>query len=115
MRPGAPELPVGIVFRRLHTDADRAILAADLLELRLDWTWFGLWDLAAQGSGLLAAAAIRATETQVVELCAWVVPPSSAVGDRLFREVTDALRAEGVEQVVVKLTHDSPGCLALEL
>ena len=115
MRKGAPELPVGIVFRRLHTDADRAVLADDLLKPGLDWTWFGLWDLAGQGSGLLAAAAIRAIETRVVELCAWVVPPSSAVGDRLFREVGDALRADGVEQVIVKLTNGSAGSLSLEL
>ena len=54
MRQGAPELPIGIVFRRLHTDADRAVLADDLLKPGLDCTWSGSWDLAGQGSGLLA-------------------------------------------------------------
>jgi hypothetical protein len=93
MRPAAQELPVGIVFRRLRTEVG-------------DWTWFGLCDVAAGGTGLLGAAAVRFVRPRVVELCAWTVPGAPPVGDRLVREVADAMRAEGAEQMIARLPQE---------
>ena len=123
MRPDSVELPVGVVFRRLRSAPEAGGRC----------TWFGLWDLAAGGTGPLATAAIRWAGSGVVELCALAVPtgPSSVIGDRLLREVADALRADGAERVVAVLPGDrdrallwragfvdasqGPGGLALEL
>jgi hypothetical protein len=100
MRPDSVELPVGVVFRRLRS-ADRTVDGG--------WTWFGLCDLAADGTGLLATAAIRRIGAGVVELCA-VTAASPQVGDRLLREVADALRADGAERIVAALP-DQPELL----
>jgi hypothetical protein len=82
------ELPVGVVFRRLDS-APEAV-------------WFELRDLTAGGTGLLGTAVVRWVGSGVVELCA-VSVSGAAVGDRLLREVADALRADGAERVVATL------------
>jgi hypothetical protein len=115
MRLGSPELPIGIVFRQIHTSAEREEARSLLLAtagpswriLGLDerCTGFGLWDLTAEGTGLVAAAVIRPVEPRVVELCAWAAlaaPPWSTAGERLVREVVDTLRADGAERVVAR-------------
>ena len=122
MRLGSPELPIGIVFRQIHTSAEREEARSLLLAtvgpswriLGLDerCTGFGLWDLTAEGTGLVAAAVIRPVEPRVVELCAWAAlaaPPWSTAGDRLVREVVDTLRADGAERVVARAAK--VGCL----
>ena len=92
MRSDAVELPVGVVFRRLRSAPDA------------DGTWFGLCDLAAGGTGLLGTAAVRWVGSGVMELCALTVPTEPpAVGDRLLRELADALRADGAERIVATL------------
>ena len=67
-----------------------------------DWTWFGLWDLAAaSGTGLLATAAAHPVEPGAMELCAYALvaeQPWPALGDRLVREVANHLRADGVDR-----------------
>ena len=90
MRPDTTELPVGVVFRRLRAP---------------EATWFGLWDLTAGGTGLLGTAAVRWVGPGVVELRV-VDVPADVVGDRLLREVADALRADGAERVVAALPDD---------
>jgi hypothetical protein len=102
-------LPVGIVFRRLHAEVEHE-QAQSLLGPRLvrddAWTWFGLWDVAAGGTGLLGAAAVRSIDARVVELCACSVLGTSAVEDRLLREVADAMRAAGAEQMIARLPRE---------
>ena len=115
MRPDSVQLPVGIVFRRLHTGAEQELARSAVAATGRPcgppgtggrWTWFGLWDLtAASGTGLLGAAAIRPIEARMAKLCAWAVlttPPCSVIGDRLLREVADTLRADGAECVVAR-------------
>jgi hypothetical protein len=108
MRAAPSDLPIGIVFRRLHTDVERA-KAQSLLGAGASpdevWIWFGLWDLAEalEGTGLLGAAAVRPAAPLVAELCAWTVRDPRAwwiVGDRLLRGVADAMRAEGTERMI---------------
>lgn len=119
MRPGSPELPVGVVFRRLSTGVEyelaRSVLSTPARAERTGrtggrWTWFGLCDLAATGgTGLLGTAAIRQVAPGVAHLRGWTVlgaPPWSAIGERLVREVADSLRADGVQHVVTRLTED---------
>jgi GNAT superfamily N-acetyltransferase len=118
MRAGPPGLPAGIVFRRLRTEAERALalslLAAGGRSLPAGRasgvTWFGLWDLAAaEGVALIGAAATRPVTAATAELCALAVPaavPWRGLGDRLLREVADTLRAHGVERMVARLEGD---------
>jgi GNAT superfamily N-acetyltransferase len=124
MRAGPPGLPAGIVFRRLHTDAERALARSLLAAGGRPWpggrasglAWFGLWDLAAaEEVALLGAAATRPVTAATAELCALAVPaepPWRGLGDRLLREVADTLRAQGVERLVARLEGDD-GRLAL--
>jgi hypothetical protein len=95
MRPDAVELPVGVVFRRLRSGVETPDGRR---------TWYGLWDLAAGGTGPLGTVAVRRVGSGVVELCALSVPGEPwAVGDRLLRDVADALRADGAERLVATL------------
>lgn len=124
MRAGLPGLPAGIVFRRLRTEAERALARSLLAAGGRSWpagrsgglAWFGLWDLAAaEGMALLGAAATRPLTAGTAELCALAVPAAPAwqgLGDRLLREVADTLRAQGVEQMVARSDGDD-GRLAL--
>ena len=97
MRPDAVELPVGVVFRRLRSGVETPNGRC---------TWYGLWDLAG-GTGALGTVAVRRIGSGVVELCALSVPgEQSAVGDRLLRDVADAVRADGAERVVATLPDD---------
>ena len=118
MRAGPAGLPAGIVFRRLHTDAERA-LARSLLAAtgrarsageEGGLAWFGLWDLAAaEEVALIGAAATRAVTAATAELCALAVAaelPWQGLGDRLLREVADILRAQGVERMVARVEAD---------
>jgi hypothetical protein len=119
MRAGPPGLPAGIVFRRLRTEAERALALSLLAAGGRSWpagrasgvAWFGLWDLAAaEGVALIAAAATRPVTAATAELCALAVPaavlPLRGLGDRLLREVADTLRAQGVERMVARLEGD---------
>jgi hypothetical protein len=111
MRPGPPS---GIVFRRLRTRAEhdlaRSLLAAGGVARRPGrgggLVWFGLWDLApAEGTGLVGTAATRLVVPGVAELCAYATPappPWPGLGDRLLREVADALRADGAERIFAR-------------
>jgi GNAT superfamily N-acetyltransferase len=124
MRGGSPDAPAGIVFRRLHGDAERAQARSLLAAGGRSWSagrlgglaWFGLWDLAAaDGVALLGAAATRPVTVGTAELCALAVPaapPWQGLADRLLREVADALRAQGVERMVARPGSDH-GRLAL--
>jgi GNAT superfamily N-acetyltransferase len=124
MRAGPTGLPAGIVFRRLRTDAERALARSLPAAGGRLWpagragglAWFGLWDLAAdEGETLLGAAATRPVTAATAELCALAIPaapPWRGLGDRLLREVADTLRAQGVERMVARLEGDD-GRLAL--
>ena len=114
MRPDSPGPPAGIVFRRLDTRDERE-LARSLAAAGPSsaspgcpgaWAWFGLWDLApVEGVGLVGAAATRLVTPKTAELCVLAVPaalPWPGLGDRLVREVADALRAQGAEWVVAR-------------
>jgi ribosomal protein S18 acetylase RimI-like enzyme len=98
----------GVVFRRLSSDAERAVadrlLAASGLPVTVPagsgGAAFGLWDLAAVDRTSLVGVAVTgpAAGPASVVLTAVAVHTSrrrAGFGRRLVREVADALRAEG--------------------
>ena len=107
--------PAGIVFRRLDGGADRR-RAGRLLPpgCRLDHddrcVWYGLCDLtAADAEGLAGVAVVRPLDAATVQLCGLAVSSGyrgRGLGRRLLDEVTDRLRASGVEQMLAPPVHD---------
>jgi len=68
-------------------------------------TLAALWLAPVEGVGLVGAAATRLVTPKTAELCVLAVPaapPWPGPGDRLVREVADALRAQGAERVVAR-------------
>jgi GNAT superfamily N-acetyltransferase len=117
----------GIVFRRLRSPAEREAahrLLADggappgPVRMPGETMLFGLWDLAApNGGGLVAVAATqRLDDAGSVELGGIVVRADlrrRGLGRRLVTEVADALRAQGVAHLVVRLEGDHRSAAAL--
>ncbi len=99
--------PAGVVFRRLY-EGTECVLAAQLIAAcglqappagTGPIAWFGLWDLAAAGGERLVGAAVAGqVGAETVRLYAVAVPPAQrrrGVGQRMVREVADALRSDG--------------------
>jgi hypothetical protein len=79
-------------------------------------TLAALWLAPVEGVGLVGAAATRLVTPKTAELCVLAVPtalPWPGLGDRLVREVADALRAQGAERLVARSAGGDGRRLAL--
>ncbi len=111
----APDLPAGIVFRRLDALPERHEAALLLPGCVLDdhdpdCRWYGLCDLTATTTGGLAGVVVvRSVDATTAQLCGLAVPAAHRapqLGRRLVCEVADRLRASGVEEITAPPVRD---------
>ena len=115
MAPNPRSFPAGIVFRRLDTDGDRRraarlLPACPLADHDGTCAWYGLCDLTAdEATRLAGVAAVRSLEPATSRLCGLAVSAGyrgGRLGRRLVCEVTDRLRASGVEEITAPSVLD---------